>query len=155
MQFLEFHRDTFFWKSANLAEAQKAQTLPPSTMTLAGMSNHLAYVEDWWFSRVFAGVATPLVDLDSDPAGDWGWESWRNEAGDVLDTRLMAATERSRAIVRKALEGPNALDTLARCPEGLTGLRLRWVVVHMIEEYARHNGHADLLRESIDGLVGE
>jgi uncharacterized damage-inducible protein DinB len=154
VQFLEFLRATLAWKTDGLGEKGLRRRLPPSSMSLGGMLHHLAYVEDHWFGRRLAGLAPAppwdTVDWDADP--DWDWH-----AADALDEasikdRWRAAVERSRAHLRELL-GEGGLDTMERRPE--PQVNVRWVLVHMIEEYARHAGHADLLRESIDGLTGE
>ena len=156
--FLDYHRETLRMKVAGLDSAQLRQTLAPSTMTLGGLVKHLTLVEDSWFSVVLDGnpAAEPWdsIDWDSDP--DWEWH-----AGSTADpAELMAAYDetvaRVDANVAAALER-DGLDTLSVKPSrrGEGFFSLRWILAHMIEEYARHNGHADLLRESIDGGVGE
>ena len=126
-------------------------------MTLGGMLKHLAYVEDLWFSRfLYERDPEPpwdTVDWEADP--DWDWHSAAEDTPEQIHALWQDAVARSRALVAKALtEG--GLEQLARrsWPDGRAP-SLRWIVCHMIEEYARHNGHADLLRESVDGLTGE
>ena len=154
MAFLDYHRATLLWKTEGLTAEQLAQTLPPSTMTLGGMLKHLALVEDNWFSVVLLGHEDDPywagVDWDADP--DWEWHSAAQDRPQVLRSLLGEIVAHSRSIV----EGEH-LGALSVRPNRRTGQRfsLRWVVLHMIEEYARHNGHADLIRESIDGSVGE
>ena len=155
--FLEFQRATLEWKCAGLDRDQLAATTAASTMTLGGLLNHLAAVEDGWFSVDLHGneFAAPWdgVDWDADP--DWEWRTALDEEPEVLRGRWRAAVERSRELLDQAL-AVDGLDTLAvrTAPDGRVW-SLRWIVLHMIEEYARHNGHADLLRESIDGQTGE
>jgi hypothetical protein len=93
------------------------------------------------------------VDLKSDP--DWDWHSAAEDSPEQLHALWQEAVDRSRSLVTEALAG-GGLSRLARrgWPSGETP-SLRWILVHMIEEYARHNGHADLLRESVDGATGE
>ena len=152
--FLEYHRATLVKKTAGLDADQLNATLPPSTMTLGGMLKHLALVEDHWFSYVFAGndVALAFQDVDWDADPDWDWHSAAHDRPQVLRSLHAEIVEHCRHVV----EGEE-LDALSVRPNRRTGERfsLRWVVLHMIEEYARHNGHADLLRESIDGQTGE
>jgi uncharacterized damage-inducible protein DinB len=140
--FLEFLRATLAWKCAGLDAAGLRATVAASSMTLGGMLKHLAYVEDDWFTRDLA-----------DP--DWDWHSAANDTPEQLRALWQEAMARSRAVVTEALAG-GGLSQLARrpWPDGQAP-SLRWILVHMIEEYARHNGHADLIRESVDGLTGE
>ena len=149
--FLDFHRATLEHKCADLTAEQLARrAVPPSTMSLLGLVRHLAEVEWSWFDRVGTGVRRPPVYYsDDDPDGDFdgavpdqavvdeAWSSWRRA---VQDAR--AVTDRTE------------LDATFDHPRH-GAVSLRWVLTHMIEEYARHNGHADLLREVIDGRTGE
>ena len=158
--FLEYHRETLARKVAGLDAAQLDQRLEPSSMTLGGMLKHLAYVEDWWFNQVFAGNDThePWSSVDWRADRDWDWHSASGEEPATLCELWEAEVAVSRRITEEALSTPTSLDTLsARESHGTPGthFNLRWILVHMIEEYSRHNGHADLIRESIDGVVGE
>ena len=152
--FLDYQRATLLMKTADLSAEQLAQAHPPSTMTLGGLLKHLALVEDYWFCDVFAGKEEAEifqgVDWDTDP--DWEWHSAAQDTPEQLRTLLEETMARSRSVVAGV-----DLDTRAVRPDRRTGEHgtLRWIVLHMIEEYARHNGHADLVRESVDGLTGE
>ncbi|MEP6815050.1 MAG: DinB family protein [Marmoricola sp.] len=151
--FLDYHRATLLLKCEGLDLEQLNRTLAPSAMTLAGMLKHLALVEDSWFSHRFAGhdEAEPWASVDWRADGDWDWHSAVDDAPEDLRALLRANIVRSREAVAGA-----KLDTMsARATRRGEHFSLRWVVLHMIEEYARHNGHADLLRESIDGVTGE
>jgi uncharacterized damage-inducible protein DinB len=154
--FLEFQRATLEWKCAGLDRVQLAATAAASSMTLGGLLNHMAAVEDGWFSAELHGLdlCAPWdqVDWDADP--DWEWRTAFDEEPDDLRARWREAVGRSRDHVARAL-AVDGLDTLA-VRTGADGrpMSLRWILLHMIEEYARHNGHADLLRESIDGQTG-
>jgi uncharacterized damage-inducible protein DinB len=160
--FLDYQRQTLEWKCRGVDEAGKNLTVGVSTMTLGGLVKHLGYVEDSWFGVWLHGrPPTPpwdTVDWRSDP--DW---EWRTAAADPLDALLeewQAAVARSRTAVAEALAeagGPeSALGRPARKAWADGGVpTLRWILCHLIEEYARHNGHADLLREAVDGQVGE
>jgi uncharacterized damage-inducible protein DinB len=156
--FLDYQRATLAWKCAGLDAAGLRATLAPSSMTLGGMLKHLALVEDSWFSQRLHGrpPAPPwdTVNWDADP--DWDWHSAAGDTPEQLRGLWQDAVARSRSRVAEAL----ADGGLGRLATGITNDRgeapsLRWIVCHMVEEYARHNGHADLLRESVDGLVGE
>ena len=157
--FLDFQRATFEWKCRGLSDEQLRVTLPPSSMTLGGMLKHLALVEDGWCSEVLAGqpMSEPWVGVDWDADRDWEWHSAANDDGAALRALWAERVERSKEIVDELLaEGEQAaLATPHANREGREAVSLRWVLVHLIEEYARHNGHADLLRESIDGQTGE
>jgi uncharacterized damage-inducible protein DinB len=126
-------------------------------MTLGGLLKHLAYVEDDWFSRALHGrdKAPPWDTVDWRADSDWDWHSAAEDTPEQLLTLWQDAVDRSRTLVAQALTN-GGLDQPARrtWPDGRAP-SLRWILCHMIEEYARHNGHADLLRESVDGRTGE
>jgi uncharacterized damage-inducible protein DinB len=149
--FLDYQRATFAWKCAGLSDEQLRVSLPPSPMTLGGMMKHLAVVEDWWFTEVVGEQPTPepwaAVDWVADR--DWEWHTASYETGNDLRSTWQASVDRSRAVV----QGVTDLGEVH--PARRERMSVRWVVTHMIEEYARHNGHADLIRESIDGQTGE
>jgi uncharacterized damage-inducible protein DinB len=152
--FLDFQRETVLRKAEGLDAGQLAQALPPSSLTLAGLLNHLALVEDSWFRERFAGLAGQEtwagVDWETDP--DFEFRTAVDVDPDELRQRYRDACARSREVVAAA-EG---LDQLGAQPRrNGASWNLRWLLLHMIEETARHAGHADLLRESIDGAVGE
>jgi uncharacterized damage-inducible protein DinB len=155
--FLDYQRATLAWKCAGLDAAGLGATLAVSSMTLGGLLKHLAYVEDWWCSWWLHGRAPAppwdAVDWDADP--DWDWHSAAEDTPEQVVALWGDAVARSRALVTEAL-GDGGLERLARrtWPDGRAP-SLRWILVHLVEEYARHNGHADLLRESVDGLTGE
>ncbi|MGW7577486.1 DinB family protein [Streptomyces sp. NPDC054765] len=160
---LDFHRATLPLKCAGLDDRQvRLASVAPSSMTLLGLVQHMAEVERTWFQRVFAGQDLPPVNGAGD--GNEGGNEGGSEDGFTLapdrgiDEALAlwhAEVARSRELTAAA-----SLDDTGKLPgreAGLVGgqeVSLRWILVHMIEEYARHNGHADLLRESIDGVTG-
>jgi uncharacterized damage-inducible protein DinB len=152
--YLDWQRSTLQWKAAGIDAAGMSATLPPSTMTLGGLLKHMALVEDSWFSRFFHGRdrAEPWASVDWDADPDWEWRTAADDDPDDLRTMHADAVRRSTELV----EGVD-LDTLSVRRLGGDGeqANLRWIMLHMIEEYARHNGHADLLRESVDGETGE
>ncbi len=157
--FLDYQRATLEWKCRGLSDEQLQVALPPATMTLGGMLKHLAYVEDSWFTEVVAEQPSPepwaSVDWKADP--DWDWHSAASDPGDELRALWTEAAGRSRAVVNAQL-GRGKAEALGEAHPAWGGrgrVSLRWVLVHMVEEYARHNGHADLIRESIDGQTGE
>ena len=152
--FLDYHRATLQRKAAGLDAAGLAQTLQPSSMTLGGMLKHLAFVEDNWFSLFLHGHerAAPWRDVDWKADPDWDWHSAASD-----DPKALRALHDDAVVRSRELAAGVGLDTLSvRRLHGVDQpVTLRWIVLHMMEEYARHNGHADLIRESIDGVVGE
>ncbi|WP_029288295.1 DinB family protein [Cellulomonas sp. HZM] len=156
--FLEFHRATLLTKCGGLTDEQLRQTLPPSTITLGGLLKHLALVEDNWTSEVLLGsdALEPWASVDWSADRDWEWNSAAQDTGAELLALYATSVERSRRIVDDALAS-GGLDQLSVRESRHHGGRfsLRWILVHLVEEYARHNGHADLVRESIDGSTGE
>ena len=156
--FLERQRATFAWKTDGLDAAGLRATLAPSSMTLGGLLKHLARFEDDMSTEwLHGGRQLPpwnAVDWDADP--DWDWNSASEDSPDQLYERWRDAVTRSRALFAEALTdgGPGRQGTVSSNPSiELPGLR--YILLNMIEEYARHNGHADLIRESVDGLVGQ
>jgi uncharacterized damage-inducible protein DinB len=132
-------------------------TVGASTMTLGGMLKHLAYYEDHWFSHRMRGNKRQAMwdddHWDADP--DWEWNSAAQDSPEELHTLWQSAVSRSRDLLSETLADGGLNQPAGRSlPDGRMP-SVRWIVVHMIEEYARHNGHADLIRESVDGLVGE
>ncbi|QYJ04141.1 DinB family protein [Nocardioides panacisoli] len=156
---LDFHRATLRRKADGLDAEQLDRALPPSTMTLGGMLKHLALVETNWFDAVLRGEAMmpPFDAVDWDADFDWDWHSAVDDRPDELRRLLDAAIERADRVIDEALAGPDGLDTASVLTSTSRGepFTLRWILCHMVEEYARHNGHADLIREAIDGEVGE
>jgi hypothetical protein len=155
--FLEYQRATFAWKCGGLDAAGLAATVGVSSMTLGGMLKHLAYVEDYWFGYRLHGQDYPAVwqtdAWEQDP--DWEWHSAAEDTPEVLHALWNEAVGRSRDAVAEAMAG-EGLAQVARRPWPSGGApSLRWIIVHMVEEYARHNGHADLIRETVDGATGE
>ena len=155
--FLSYQRDTLRWKCSGLDADQLATALAPTTLTLGGLLKHLSAVEAGWLNEFFAGgVAKPswFDDLDrNDP--DWSLTSAAAAAPEQLFAWFDESIAVSDTVIEAALAGPEGLATLSQEQEDGEHISLRWIICHLIEEYARHNGHADLLRESIDGATGE
>jgi hypothetical protein len=145
---LDFHRDTLAMKCAGLDDDQlRTASAPPSDLTLLGLVRHMAGVERGWFRNVLAGEGAPhLYRTEDDPDGEF-------HDLDKADTAESFATWRAEIARARELARGRSLDDvgLRRGKE----VSLRWIYVHMIEEYARHNGHADLIRERIDGVTGD
>jgi uncharacterized damage-inducible protein DinB len=153
-RFLDIQRDTILRKCEGLTRAQLAQPHPPSSLTLGGLLNHLALVEDSWFRVRFSGEPEDDrwagIDWDADP--DYEFRTAADLEPDELRRRYEQACERSREIVAKA----ESLEQLSVQKRGNGHhFDLRRVLLHLIEETARHAGHADLLREAIDGTTGD
>ncbi len=155
--FLDYQRATLAWKCRGLDADGLRATTAASALTLGGLLKHMALVEDSWFSRWLHGRerSSPwdTVDWEADP--DWEFHSAAGDTPEELFALWEGAVERSRGLVTAALADAG-LDQFAKrtWPTGESP-SLRWILCHMLEEYARHNGHADLLRESIDGQTGE
>ncbi len=155
--YLEYQRATFAWKCAGLDATGLNAKIASSSMTLGGLLKHLALVEDYWFSQRLCGRDSQspwdTVDWDADP--DWDWHSAAADTPEQLRVLWQDAVVRSRLTVAEVLVD-GGLGQLARraWPDGRSP-SLRWILCHLIEEYARHNGHVDLLRESVDGFTGE
>lgn len=150
--FVDFLRETIALKTDGLDAAGLAATHPPSTMTLGGMLKHLAYVEDHWVGEVVLGrdPAPPWDTAPWDDDADWDWHSAADDDPEQLRSLWRTAVERSRAEL--PIDDLGRLSAVAKRGERFS---VRWVLVHLVEEYARHAGHADLLREAIDGTTGE
>ncbi len=147
--FLDYARATLLCKADGVSDEDLRRPGTPSGVTLLGLVKHLAYVERWWFGMVLAGQDLPEVSTQDDPDADWRIEP--DETTDEILALYRAEVDRARRIIRDA-----APDDVARQQvwSGETPT-LRWIMLHMVEETARHNGHADILREAIDGQTGE
>jgi uncharacterized damage-inducible protein DinB len=152
--FLRWQRETLELKCSGLdAAALARRSAEPSTMSLLGLVRHLADVERGWFRGLMAGQdVPPHFSSETDPDADFdgavpdpavvaeAWNAWRAEA----------------AFTDQFIAQAPSLDITGKIPDAWRGpMSLRWVLVHVVEEYARHNGHADLLRERIDGRIGQ
>ena len=152
--FLDYQRATLAWKTDGLDDDQLRFAFPTSALSLGGMLKHLARVEDNWFGEVVAEAP----ELEPWHTMKWAaeWQNAADHSGDELRQLWTDRVEASRQVVAAALEADErALATTHPAWGGQGHPSLRWILVHMIEEYARHNGHADLLREAIDGETGE
>jgi uncharacterized damage-inducible protein DinB len=154
--FLDYYRAVIIDKCLGLTKEQLATRLQPSDLTLPGIAFHLAAVEEDWFVGDMLGeeMGEPWASVDWDAEGpDWEWRTAPTlDIEDVLDT-YRRAIARSNEVAASA----ESLDQLSVRTHPRTGepWSLRFILIHMIEETARHAGHADLIRESIDGEVGD
>ncbi|MFD6248418.1 DinB family protein [Streptomyces roseolus] len=150
-QWLDYHRATLAAKCAGLTDEQvRTASAPPSDLSLLGLVRHMAEVERGWFRRVLAGEEAPWLyateeDFDRDlhvtPEDGYAeaYATWQDEIAHAREVAAERALDDLGAGVHRSGELFN----------------LRWIYLHMIEEYARHNGHADLIRERIDGATGD
>lgn len=145
--FLDLQRGVMLRKVADLDDESLRRSMTPSGLTLLGMLKHLAYVERWWFRAVFAGEDVTFPWTDDDPDADWRAEP--DESVDSIATLYREECAKAREVVAAA-----SFDDTCTTPEG-DSITLRWIVAHMIEETARHLGHADIMREAIDGATGD
>ncbi|MDQ3327602.1 MAG: DinB family protein [Chloroflexota bacterium] len=151
--FLDYHRATLLRKVSGLEDEALRRRLVPSQTTLLGLVKHLAYVERGWFQSVFA-----RLEVEEPPPED----DWRFEPDETAQA-IFALYQSEVAISQQIVAGANLDDLARQTGEGLgeeeqrsrQPQSLRWIMVHMIEETARHNGHVDILRELIDGQAGE
>jgi hypothetical protein len=146
---LEFHRVTLVLKVEGLDDEQrKARPIPTSTMSLHGLVRHLVEVERWWFREVLDRQdVSEVYCTDDEPDGDWF------PLDDAVWDDDLARWQEECEVSRQLAAGRSSLDDRGEHPR-LGPCSLRWIYNHMIEEYARHNGHADVLRELVDGQVG-
>ena len=146
--YLDWHRATLALKCTGLSDDElRRRSMPPSTLSLLGLVRHMAEVERSWFRRVIDGQDVPLV---------WSAERDFQVAYDATGAdraEAFAAWEDEIAHARRIEQAAPSLDVTGLDRDG-TAYSLRLVLLHLIQEYARHNGHADLLREGVDGLTG-
>jgi hypothetical protein len=150
-------RTTFRWKADDLDTAGLQTRIGASALTLGGLLKHLAAVEDYHWNVKLKGdkPGGPWAELGHDGSNDWEFITAANDTPEQLYTLYDDAVERARATTRAALER-GGLDQSGHVswPDG-THVNMRRLVCDMIEEYGRHTGHADLIREAVDGVVGE
>lgn len=154
LEFLDHFRDTLRRQTDGLDADQLATRLPPSTLTLGALLKHLAYVERYWATYVFAGqpMTEPWASADWKADPDWEMTTAADDTPEELRQLFDAEVAAADAIYRRAISevGLGALATRKRHGEAPS---LRWVLAHLVGEHARHCGHADLIRESVDGTV--
>lgn len=146
---LDFYRATLLEKCDGLNAAQlKERPVAPSTLSLLGIVRHMTFVEQVWFETTFAGLDTVgYYKTEGDRDADFN-----DLDGDAVET-VFDLYERVARVSRDLAAGHD-LDEQVKKPRRGRNVDLRWIYVHMIEEYARHCGHADLIRELIDGRTG-
>jgi len=155
--FLDYQRATLAWKCREVDTEGMQATVGVSTVTLGGLLKHLAYAEDDWSHRGIAGRdrPDPWEDIDWAADQDWEWNSARDNTPAELCEFWERSVARSQRIIDTALASGGLDQPGSRTwPDGRSP-SIQWILVHLIEAYARHNGHADLLREAVDGATGE
>jgi uncharacterized damage-inducible protein DinB len=147
---LDYQRATLLQKCDGLTGEQLAlASVPTTNLTLLGLLRHMLLVEWWWFDHIFAGGSAPQpFDTHDDP--EYEFTHLFPQEAEAVKVRFVEQCERSSQIVTDAANLSDVSEGTERETRDL-----RWIMVHMIEEYARHNGHADLIREAIDGAVGD
>jgi uncharacterized damage-inducible protein DinB len=152
--FLTYQRETLLLKTEGLTAEQLGRRLPSSSLTLAGLLHHLALVEESWAVERFAGRPSPepWAHVDWDATPDWEFEAALGLEPEELRERYRLACRRTDEVVA-ATGDLGALSTEPLRDGG--HFSLRWMLLHLLEETSRHNGHADLLREAVDGVTGE
>lgn len=152
--FLERQRAILAWKCRGVDATGLQVRLGPSAVTLGGLLKHLARAEDLWFSIWLHGNSAQ-APWDRETDWEWDWHSAARDDPEDLWALWQHTTDRCRSLVAESLAA-GGLDQPSAPPWNEENPpSLRWILTHMIEEYARHIGHADLIRESVDGLVGE
>jgi uncharacterized damage-inducible protein DinB len=146
--YLDFHRETLAQKCAGLSDDDLHRRTTPSSLSLLGLVRHMAEVERAWFRRVIDGQDVPLV---WSPDGDF---QVAYDADGTSSTEAFAAWETEIAHARRIEAAAVSLDVTGIDRRSGEEYSLRRVMIHLVQEYARHNGHADLIREGIDGVVG-
>jgi uncharacterized damage-inducible protein DinB len=145
--FLQYQRETLAWKCAGLSAGQLRQrAVPPSALSLLGLVRHLTEVERSWFRNVLAGEQSPPPMWESDERAEF-------DVAPADPAAAFAAWHEECARSRDLVDAAESLDITGTY--GGEAFSLRYVLAHLIEEYARHNGHADLIRERLDGTTGE
>ncbi len=151
---LDFHRATLALKCQGLDDRQlRLASAAPSEMTLLGLVQHMADIERNWFQRIFAGLDVPVIHPEGKGDG-FGLVPGRGIEETLAVWRAEIARSRELVAAAASLDETGRLSEEEAAQAGTQELSLRWIMVHMIEEYARHNGHADLLRELVDGATG-
>ena len=146
---LDYQRRVFFHKIEGITEGQARVRIGLSELSLLGLTRHLAYVEQYWFGDVFLG-ASELGHWEDPDDRDRDFHPFEHDT--LAEAVAVLGTELARS---RRIAGSNAFDTLAKNQRDGQPVTLRWILVHLLEEWARHCGHADLLREAIDGVTGD
>lgn len=147
--FHDLLRATLLWKLDGLTQEEQRRPSTASGISLLAIVKHSAYVERYWIQSQIAGLEAPGVSTDEDPDADWRLEP--EDTSESIIALYESECEKSRAIVSTVSWNDVAKGERSR----KNGLTVGWILTHMVEEVARHCGHADILREAIDGATGE
>ena len=146
---VDYYRSLLLFKCEGLDDADlRRRAVPSSNLTLLGLLRHLTKVEHYWLQRCFLGRSEPAIYSTSEHP-DADFEHLDDAATDEVVTRYLAVCDESRAVARD-----HGLDEIAAVRRDGESVSLRYIGVHMVDEYARHLGHADLIREAVDGATG-
>jgi uncharacterized damage-inducible protein DinB len=147
-QQLDFHRATLLRKLEGLDDEPLRRPMTASGLSLLGLVKHLAETEHGWFLKIYAGLPeSDLYATDDDPDAEFHVDP--DETADALVEQYLRTCERARGVV-----ATGSLEDVVTTPSGATA-NLRAILLHMIQETARHNGHADIIREALDGVTGD
>jgi hypothetical protein len=146
---LDAHRDKLVQAMTGIDDRDLRKAIVPSGTTLLGIVKHLGFIERWWFQIVFAGLDVPLAWKADDPKAEWRIEP--HETTQDIISFYLGEVARSRELIAGAAPETLAHGTVATSRGPASEFSLRWILLHMIEETAQHNGHADILRELIIG----
>jgi uncharacterized damage-inducible protein DinB len=154
LAFLDLFRDTLRRQTEGLDAAQLRSRLGPSTLTLGSLLTHLAFVEGYWIRYVLIGgdPSEPWATADWDTDPDWDFHTAAERSPEELRALYDGEVAACDALLRQVVADDGLDRPAARARHG-EHPSLRWILVHLVEEYARHCGHADLIRESVDGAV--
>jgi uncharacterized damage-inducible protein DinB len=148
--FLDYLREAIVLKASGLDDEAVRRSMTPSGVSLLGIVKHLTAVERWWFAHNYAGLDVDFPWTSEDPDADWRIEP-HESTQDVIDAYLAECARSRELIDGRAADSLSARES----KHEPTRFTLRWIVTHMVEETGRHAGHADILRELIDGSTGE
>ena len=152
-EFLDFYRTVLLRKGSGLSSEQLTYSIASSPLTIGALIRHMTFVEDRWCDATFAGMPVREPWAPADWEADSDWEMTTAKGTSFIDLR--ADFERACGRSRSHVGAAQSLDAVSSEEGADKRFSLRWILIHMIEEYARHCGHADLIRESIDGLLGD
>jgi uncharacterized damage-inducible protein DinB len=151
LRMLAFQRDTLRWKCSGLTPEQLAYQHEPSALSLGGLLKHLAVVEAGWVNLTFAGGHEPPSWMSQETEGeDW---TFSTAAADSPE-QLFARRGESQRVTELVVAETSTLDALSQNTPWGEACSLRWILLHLVQEYGRHLGHVDLIREAVDGTTG-
>lgn len=154
LEYLDYFRVVLRRKAEGISDAELHRSIAPSSLTLGGLLRHMTVVEIGWFRQTLLDDPPPEPWVSAPWADDPDWEL--TSAPDVPTPQIFADYDDAIARSNEAVATISSLDDIAANPrQNGTPVDLRWILIHMVEEYARHCGHADFIREAIDGATGD